>query len=111
MKTLTGWILLLLVSCSQNSELKHTVAPVNWAEELGNHRAGIEIRKQAGAIYLHLPWRRHDPVPGNKNRVKITAPYIEDFQPEQLFGPDDRIPVDPLKGWLLAIETNEVSDP
>jgi hypothetical protein len=71
MKGLFGLILLLIFSCSGDTELKHTVAPAPWAEELGNHRAVMEIRNPADAVYLHLPWRRHDPEPANKKFLII----------------------------------------
>lgn len=40
-------------------------------------------------------------IDGKKARLK--APYIRDFQPERTFSPDDTIPVDPGKGWLLLL--------
>lgn len=40
----------------------------------------------------------------NPDKVKLIAPPIERFQPEAIFSPDDSIPVEPGKGWLLIAE-------
>ncbi|MBC7289438.1 MAG: hypothetical protein H5T86_15625 [Armatimonadetes bacterium] len=37
-------------------------------------------------------------------RVRLTAPYIEHFQPPATFRPDEEIPIEPSKGWLLVAE-------
>jgi hypothetical protein len=68
-----SWILLMVmvISCSTEHELKYTIAPIPWAEQLGNHRAVIDIRQPAGAVYLYLPWRRHDPEPDKKKLIII----------------------------------------
>ena len=71
MKFRFGWIFLLLFSCSRDQEIEYTVAPVSWPEALGNHRAKIEIKEPAGAVYLHLSWRRHDSNPDNKKFIII----------------------------------------
>ncbi len=71
LKSIFGSLLMLFISCSKEKELKYTIAAYPWAEELGNHRAIIEIKKPAEAIYLHLPWRRHDPDPANKKFIII----------------------------------------
>lgn len=40
----------------------------------------------------------------NPQEIKLTAPAVENFQPAAVFSPDDAIPVDPKKGWLLITE-------
>jgi hypothetical protein len=40
----------------------------------------------------------------NPNKVKITAPFIDKFQPEKTFGIFDKISIEPTKGWLLIVE-------
>ena len=35
--------------------------------------------------------------------ASLKAPAVEGFQPEMRFTPQDPIPVEPGKGWLLAI--------
>jgi hypothetical protein len=36
-------------------------------------------------------------------KARITAPVIKDFQEKKSFKPDDVIPIDPGRGWLLII--------
>jgi len=64
-------VFFLFTTCSQHKELKYTIASVPWVEELGNHRAIIEINKPAEAVRLSLRWRRHDPEPANKKFIII----------------------------------------
>lgn len=71
MKLIFGWILLFLASCSQEQEQKYSIASDPWPEDLGNHRALIEVKEPADAVYLHLTWRRHDPDPANKKLIII----------------------------------------
>jgi hypothetical protein len=40
----------------------------------------------------------------NPSRAKITAPEIENFQPAKTFKPNDKIPVEKNKGWLLIVK-------
>ena len=42
----------------------------------------------------------------NGPNARLHAPEIPDFQPEAAFGPDDLIPVEPGKGWLLELKSN-----
>ena len=44
-----------------------------WAEELGNHRARILASEKADAVRVHIPWRRRDVEPENKDIVIIDA--------------------------------------
>lgn len=71
---------LLLVSCSCFSQqIKYSVAKNLWADTLGNHRAVIEVDKNADAVEVKINWRRRDEDAANKaimitdekgNRVK-----------------------------------------
>jgi hypothetical protein len=36
-------------------------------------------------------------------KTSLSAPAIEEFQPEATFKPTDKIPVEPGKGWLLIL--------
>jgi len=38
------------------------------------------------------------------SRVRLTAPHIMHFQPRAAFRPDEEIPIEPSKGWLLVLE-------
>jgi hypothetical protein len=78
-----------------------------------------------GALQLSLagPSTREEPLPAggpapirvrllvdwkalalDPSRVRLTAPYIEHFQPPATFRPDQAIPIEPSKGWLLIAE-------
>jgi hypothetical protein len=37
------------------------------------------------------------------DRATVFAPAVRDFQAERRFGPNERIPVEPGKGWLLVV--------
>ncbi len=45
----------------------------SWSETLGNHRARIQVGEKADAVWVHLPWRRHDRDPDKKNITIIDA--------------------------------------
>jgi len=47
-------------------EVPYGVAPAPWPEQLGNHRARIRVSNPAGAVRVHVPWRRHDADPEKK---------------------------------------------
>jgi len=63
------------------------VAIASWAEKQENCPLAIDWKK------LGL-----DP-----KQVTITAPAIENFQPARTFKPDEPIPIEPGRGWLLII--------
>ena len=39
----------------------------------------------------------------DQSKAVLYAPYIKDFQEERTFKPDEPIPVDPKKGWLMYL--------
>ncbi len=43
------------------------------AEALGNQRARIRVAEKADAVWVHLPWRRHDRNPENKQILIVDA--------------------------------------
>lgn len=45
----------------------------NWQEKYGNHRARVYIHQKADAVRVHIPWRRRDVDPENKNIIIIEA--------------------------------------
>lgn len=51
----------------------YRVASKPWKEAYGNHRAVLIVKKPAGAIYLNLLWRRHDPNPQKRRLVIVNA--------------------------------------
>ncbi|MGC1549501.1 MAG: glycoside hydrolase domain-containing protein [Rhodanobacter sp.] len=52
-------------------------------------------------VKLHIDWKALGIKPGT---AKLVAPAVEGFQPAAEFKPDDAIPVEPGKGWLLIVE-------
>lgn len=58
--------------------------------------------REAVDVELRIDWRALGIDP---TRARITAPAIEGFQPAATFAADDRIKVEPGRGWLLVVET------
>ncbi|WP_242132538.1 glycoside hydrolase domain-containing protein [Aestuariivivens marinum] len=69
-------------------EDKMLIAVASWAKEAVN-------------VKLNIDWQA---VGIDMSKVKVKAPKIENFQPEQLFSVDDDLTIDPTKGWLLVVE-------
>jgi len=70
----------------------------------GNHRALVAIASWAPAavdINLAIDWKRLG-IP--REKARITAPAIQNFQDAKTFPAAQPIPVAPGKGWLLEIE-------
>jgi hypothetical protein len=64
--TLTGF-------CKTISESKYSVPSSPWTESFGNHRAVLEIPKEAEVATLNILWRRHDPSPQDKRFIIVEA--------------------------------------
>ena len=46
----------------------------NWDEDsCGNHRAVLQVNEKAEAVWAHVPWRRRDWNPDQKEAVLIDA--------------------------------------
>jgi len=59
--------------CQNSSKSEYSVPQSPWPESFGNHRAVLEISKEAEVIALDLLWRRHDPRPDNKQLIIVEA--------------------------------------
>lgn len=57
--------------------------------------------KETVSVTLKIDYRR---AALNPDRVRITAPLIDKFQPGRTFGVNEKIPIEPTKGWLLIVE-------
>jgi hypothetical protein len=57
--------------------------------------------KERVDVALSFDWRALGLDPAT---ARLVAPAIDGFQPAARFAPGDRIPVDPGRGWLLAVE-------
>lgn len=73
----TGKALLILVLMIfpfiKSQGQTYSVATDPWQEELGNHRAVLEIPKKSEAVSVDLLWRRHDLKPEDKRFLIIEA--------------------------------------
>ena len=45
----------------------------DWPESFGNHRARIRVAEKADAVWVHIPWRRRDANPENKEIIVVDA--------------------------------------
>jgi len=50
----------------------------SWSEKFGNHRALVRVRAPAGAVRVHIPWRRRDAHPERK------AVWVTDAQDRRI---------------------------
>jgi hypothetical protein len=71
MKNLSFVLLLLLMSCLAQNKKHYSVAENLWPENLGNHRAVLEVNEPADAVVLDILWRRHDRNPEAKKFIII----------------------------------------
>lgn len=58
---------------ASNIITEYTVPKSLWPESFGNHRAVLEISKEADVVTLDLLWRRHDRQPDNKRFIIVSA--------------------------------------
>lgn len=77
-----------VLATSYVREGRTLVALASWAAEKVDARLAIDWK----ALGL-------DPA-----RARITAAFIDKFQEARVFAPDEAIPVEPGKGWLLTIQ-------
>jgi hypothetical protein len=64
------------------------IALASWAKEQQN-------------VQLQVDWKA---MGLNPNRVRIAAPEVENFQPAAEFGMEQKIPIEPGKGWVIIIQ-------
>lgn len=68
-------LILILGPCSvlPAQTVPYTVTVSRWPTGLGNHRCRVQVPQKADAVWVHIPWRRHDPAPEKKNVLVINA--------------------------------------
>jgi hypothetical protein len=72
MKTNTFTIFLSLLATSTFAQqMKYEVSKTLWTETLGNHRAVIQVEKNADAVEVKIDWRRRD-IDAGKKAIIIT---------------------------------------
>ncbi|MGQ9610882.1 MAG: glycoside hydrolase domain-containing protein [bacterium] len=68
------FVLISSVFCfAKNNYVPFSVANIPWKQELGNHRACIRIKEKSNATLVHIPWRRRDLCPQDKNIIVIDS--------------------------------------
>jgi hypothetical protein len=65
-------LLILATGCSTDAQL-YTVSDEPWPESFGNHRAVLQVGEDEEAVQIIIPWRRHDPDPGDRMLLLISA--------------------------------------
>ena len=66
--------------CPAAEEVSYGVG--SWKHVLGNHRAIIEVAKPSDAVWAHIPWRRRDLEPADKDIVVVdlrTGKYVRNL--------------------------------
>ena len=58
-----------LIPCSAEDAVPYGMG--SWSRLLGNHRAVVEVREPAEAVWVHIPWRRRDAAPEDKAIVVV----------------------------------------
>jgi hypothetical protein len=67
------------------------ISIASWSKELANVKLAIDW------VALGI----------SPEKAILTAVEAKDFQPAAIFTPDQKIPVEPGKGWLLILEEKE----
>jgi hypothetical protein len=80
---------ILVTSYVKRDQILISIA--SWAKEKANCRLSIDWKSMG-----------MDP-----QKAKLTAPLIKDFQESAVFKPDDSIPVEKGKGWLLILSEKD----
>jgi hypothetical protein len=62
-------------TCGATVAIKDSDVPYglgSWdADVFGNHRAVVRVAEAADAVFVHIPWRRRDQKPGDKNVIVV----------------------------------------
>lgn len=57
--------------CRADSDVTRGVGA--WSREMGDMRARVRVTAKSDAVLAHVPWRRHDPAPQDKEVVVVDA--------------------------------------
>jgi hypothetical protein len=58
---------------AESQDIPYRVVKKRWKPMLGNHRAVVRVDRSSDAVWAHLPWRRHEARPEEKNIVIVEA--------------------------------------
>lgn len=61
----------LFLSCSAENQSFYSVPENLWPEQLGNHRAILNVQEPSEAVSLDILWRRHDRNPESKRFIIV----------------------------------------
>jgi hypothetical protein len=62
-----------VAACAESQDIPYRIAQGRWKPALGNHRAVVQVERKEDAVWAHLPWRRHDARPEDKDIVIVDA--------------------------------------
>jgi len=66
------------VAAAQSKDVRYGTG--TWdADRWGNHRVLVEVSDSADAVWVHIPWRRRDPHPENRNLIVVDAADDEEI--------------------------------
>jgi len=57
----------------EGGEVPYGIAEKRWPAEWGNHRVRLVVEQPAEAVWAHIPWRRRDPAPADKEVLVVEA--------------------------------------
>ncbi len=95
-------ILLTIISfnCTAEKKNSYSTPETPWPENLGNHRAVLDVSEPADAVEVSIDWRRHDRNPEEKKFViihesgdtvkNITRIYVDNEGCHLVFGPAEK---------------------
>ncbi len=91
---------LTLSSCKSDTNPEYNTPKSPWPENLGNHRAVLEVSNPADAVELNIVWRRHDHNPEEKKFIiihesgdtikNIQRIFVDNERCELNFGPVEK---------------------
>lgn len=65
--------LLVVAFCGASKAEGPRYGVASWPENMGNHRARVNVHSKADAVRVHIPWRRHDAAPQDRNIVVVES--------------------------------------
>ena len=66
-------MLLIFGLVSSQTEITYGISETPWEAGFGNHRAVVEVPKNANAVKLDFNWRRHDKNPDERRLLIVNA--------------------------------------
>ena len=87
--------------CLPRSEQVRSAHPLAGQPPTRQGPDTVDSSKQEVRVRLTLDWKA---LGINPAKAKLTAPSLAFFQNRAEFSPEEEIPIEPGKGWLLVLE-------